>query len=277
MGQFLGALLRAVLVGLMVSAPALLLSSARSDSEQIVVLFAIFAGILVLVEYAARYPGLVEFRYAPPYNRLRFGALFAMLVLLSYLFRGENHPGTFSHFVVALGALVGGIADFPYSPVRLLLLTLPADTPVAQVAMLRAALGIGVLVMLATLVAFLLSIWRSAWPLRHRAFNVWINLPTFDPTAGGDVVERLERDARINAILGILLPFLVPAGLLLAGSLINPLSEAGTQTQIWIVAIWAFLPLCLLMRGMALARLARIIRNQRRRDTAGDGVGLQPV
>ena len=277
MGQVLGALLRALLVGLMVTTPAVLLPQVGADSAQIVVLFAIFAGVLTLIEYAARYPGLVEFRYAPPYNRIRFGALFVTLLLLSFFYRGQTDPGTFAQFVGALGGLVGGAADFAYSPVRLLLLSLPSDTPPATVAQLRSALGLALLVALAAFVVFVLTLWRSSWPLRHRAFNVWVNLPTFDPTAGGDVVDRLERDARVNAMLGFLLPFLIPAGMIAAGSVAPPLSDAGAQTQIWIVAVWAFLPACLLMRGVALARIARIIRDRRSREAAGEAAGLQPV
>ena len=37
------------------------------------------------------------------------------------------------------------------------------------------------------------------------SFNVWINLPTFDPTTGGDVVERLERDViRLSGVRSVI-------------------------------------------------------------------------
>ena len=274
-GQLIGALARALLVGLMVTLPASLLPDTRPDSAQIVVLFALFAGLLTLVEYAARYPGLVEFRYAPPYNRLRFAGLAVMLLLLSVLWRGELAPTTFTQFVAALGGLFGGWLDFPYSPVRLMLLTLPATTGAEEMATLRAAAGLAATVALAMLAVFAGLLWLSKWPARRAAFNVWVNLPTFDPTAGGDVVVRLERDARTNVVLGALLPFVAPAVLLGAGSLLTPLSESGAQTQIWVIAAWAFLPAALVMRGVALARIARMIRN--RREAAGDEPGLQPV
>lgn len=259
----------------MVTLPASLVSDTPSDSAQIVVLFALFAGVLTLVEYAARYPGLVEFRYAPPYNRLRFAGLALMVLLLSTLMRGETAPSAFAGFVAALGGLVGHWLDFPFSPVRLLLLTLPGSTPAAEVALLRTAAGLSAMVAVGLVLAFALVVWRSNWPARHAAFNVWVNLPTFDPTAGGDVVARLERDARTNLILGVLLPFVTPALLLGAGSLMVPLNLAGVQTQIWVVAAWAFLPASLLLRGMALARVARMIRDRREGATAE--AGLQPV
>jgi len=274
-GQVIGALMRALLMGLMVTLPASLLPDTRPDSAQIVVLFALFVGVLTLVEYASRYPGLVEFRYAPPYNRLRFAALALSVLLLSLMWRGEAAPSTVGQFLAALGGMLGNLLDFPYSPVRLLMLTLPASTPAGDVALLRAAAGLSATVALGMLMAFGLMLWLSAWPARTSAFNVWVNLPTFDPTAGGDVVARLERDARTNIVLGALFPFVAPALLLGAGSLMVPLPEAGTQTQIWVIAAWGFLPAGLVMRGVALARVARMIRE--RREAAGAEARLQPV
>lgn len=274
-GRLIGAIVRALLMGLVVTLPASLMLDTRPDSAQIVVLFAIFVGILTLVEYSARYPGLVEFRYAPPYNRVRFVALALSVLLLSLLWRGEVAPTTLTRFIAALGGLAGQWLDFPYSPVRLLLLTLPGSTTAGEVALLRSGAGLAAVTSVAMLGVFALTLWRSNWPAQHAAFNVWVNLPTFDPTAGGDVVARLERDARTNVVLGVLLPFVTPALLLATGSLLAPLSEAGPQTQVWVIAAWAFLPASLVMRGIALARIARMIRE--RREAAGAEAGLQPV
>ena len=275
MGQLFGALLRAFLVGVTVTLPASLLPGTATDAAQIVVLFAIFAAVLVLVEYAARYPGLIEFRHAPPYNRMRFLGLALMLTLLSLLLRDAVAPTTLSRFVAALGGMLGHWLDFPYSPVRLLLLTLPQATPAGDVAMLRAAAGLAATVALGIVALFGLILWRSHWPAQHAAFNVWVNLPTFDPTAGGDVVARLERDARTCLVLGVLMPFLTPALVLAGGSLIAPLSQAGGLTQIWVIAAWALAPAMLVLRGVALGRVARMIRE--RREGAAADAGLQPV
>lgn len=275
MGQLFGALLRAFLVGVTVTLPASLLPGTATDAAQIVVLFAIFAAVLVLVEYAARYPGLIEFRHAPPYNRMRFLGLALMLTLLSLLLRDAVAPTTLSRFVAALGGMLGHWLDFPYSPVRLLLLTLPQATPAGDVAVLRAAAGLAATVSLGIVALFGLILWRSHWPAQHAAFNVWVNLPTFDPTAGGDVVARLERDARTCLVLGVLMPFLTPALVLAGGSLIAPLSQAGGLTQIWVIAAWALVPAMLVLRGVALGRVARMIRE--RREGAAADAGLQPV
>jgi hypothetical protein len=102
------------------------------------------------------------------------------------------------------------------------------------------------------------------WPGRDSAFNVWLNLPTFDPTAGGDVVDRLERDARVNIALGFLLPFLIPAVLKAATSGIAPITLSAPQMMIWTMAAWSFLPASLFMRGIAMGRVAEMIREKRR-------------
>ena len=108
------------------------------------------------------------------------------------------------------------------------------------------------------------SVWKlKSWPGRHATFNVWVNLPTFEPTAGGDIVDRLERDARGNLALGFLLPFLIPAVVSLASVGFKPLTLTSPQTLIWTMTAWAFLPASLLMRGIAMLRIATMIRQKR--------------
>ena len=104
----------------------------------------------------------------------------------------------------------------------------------------------------------------SSWPSRGRAFNVWTNLPTFDPTTGGDVVMRLQRDARVNIALGFLLPFLTPAVVMFSSSGFAPLSMTSSQTLIWTMTAWAFLPASLFMRGIAMVRVANMIEERRK-------------
>ncbi len=254
----------------MIATPSLLVPGTSADTAQITALVAIFAAALTLFEYASTYPGLVEFRDAPPFNRIRFLSLFATLFLLSVIARGQVQPTTATAFVEAVGRLIGQAMDFPYSPVRLLVLALPADTGAAQVDALRTAAGMSYLISLLSLVIFMIALHAMGWPSKFGAFNVWINLPTFDPTAGGDVVDRLERDARLNIAIGFLLPFLVPAVITAAGSLFGTVSLENPQTLIWTVAAWAFLPASLFMRGIAMGRIAKMISTERKRNTAAD-------
>ncbi|MFN3641795.1 MAG: hypothetical protein ACK4TB_02580 [Gemmobacter sp.] len=273
-----GAVLRAFLVVVMVATPALILPVVGSDAKQAISLVALFLAAFVLVEYASTYPGLVEFRHAPPFNRLRFGSLWCTVAVVSLLVRGASEPSAMTAAVEAVGAAVGAAIDFSYSPVRLVILLLPADAPPAEVFVLRAAAGLAYLISLVTLGMFVVLTRAGLWPGPGVAFNVWVNLPTFDPTAGGDVVYRLERDARVNIALGFLLPFLAPAAFKAASTGFIPLTLDNPQMLIWTMAVWSFLPASLFMRGIAMGRIADMIRDTRARAEAAALDGrLQPA
>ncbi len=262
--QVFGAVVRAFLMALLVITPAMLLPGVGGDTAQVMLLFALFAGLLTFIEYSTRYPGIVEFRYAPPYNRIRFLTLFTIVALLGVMLRGQSEPSTLSLLIEALGTLIGEAMDFPYSPVRLVTLMLPPQSSPEHVATVRAAAGLSYLASLFMLIVFVCTLRIRRWPTRREAFNVWVNLPTFDPTAGGDAVARLDRSAVLNIALGFLLPFLIPAAIMAASTLLQPIFLREPQTLIWTIAAWAFLPASLLMRGVAIGRIARMIRDKRR-------------
>lgn len=273
-----GALARAFLMVLLVATPALVLPNVSTDETQIVVLVAIFAAAMTLFEYASTYPGLVEFRDAPPFNRIRFLSLFLTVFLLSVVFSGEASQSTAGQFVTAVGTLIGMAMDFPYSPVRLVVLMLPDSASALDVIVLRTAAGMAYLISLLSLSVFLIVLRVANWPTRGPSFNVWINMPTFDPTTGGDVVERLERDARVNVALGFLLPFITPAIVKVAAGVFGSFSLANDHSMIWTLAAWSFLPASLFMRGIALQKVASMIAEQRQRGApASVDQELQPA
>jgi len=273
-----GAIARAFLMAMLVATPALILPNVSSDATQVVVLVAIFAAALTLFEYASSYPGLVEFRDAPPFNRIRFASLFATVFLISLVVRGGTEHSTAIQFVEAVGTLIGQSIDFPYSPVRLIVLMLPENASAQDIITLRTAAGMAYLISLLSLAVFLIVLRAFNWPNSHEKFNVWINLPTFDPTTGGDVVTRLERDARFNVAMGFLLPFITPVIVKAAAGAFGSVSLANEQTMIWTISAWAFLPAGLFMRGIAMQRVAGMIAEQRERQGLGEaGQALQPV
>lgn len=269
-----GAIVRAILVMVLVATPSILLPGAASDGKEMVALVALFAGFLTFIEYNAAYPGLIEFRDAPPFNRVRFLMLFVTIFLLTIIARGESHPTTLTVFVRAVGGLIGTAMDFPFSPVRLATLMINDGTPDGDTSFVRIATGLSYLTSLMSLSIFVVLLKFYNWPSRSGAFNVWVNLPTFDPTAGGDVVDRLDRDARINIALGFLLPFLIPAVVKAGSNGFEPVTFTSPQTLIWTVAAWAFLPASLFMRGIAMGRIADMIREKRRQNSLAQG---QPV
>lgn len=242
----------------------MLLPVSATESPEIVAFLAILAAALTFAEYFSNYPSFVEFREAPPLNRMRFVAALAIVGLLSLLVRHPISPTGLTALVETMGTRLGEVLDFAYSPVQLTLLMLPVDTPMAILDNIRSAAAVAYVVAGLAVLGFVLAIRLGNWPIANGAFNVWINLPLFDPTTGGDVVTRLQRDARINIILGILLPFAIPATIKLSSGLIEVSQLTAPQMLIWLIATWAFVPASMIMRGMAMLRVAELIAQKRR-------------
>lgn len=255
--------LRGFLVAALVLLPAMLLPGISQDVAQAVTLIALIAAAVVMAEYAAAYPGLIEFRDAKPYNRLRFTIMVVVVLALTLLQReiAEGQNGLLSGFAIALASTF----DFNFSPIRMFALSLPSGLPVEHLLNVMASASLAYVLCLAGLAIFFGSVFLGLWPAKGSSFNVWINLPNFDPTKGVDVVQRLERDAQINIFLGVSLPFSLPLLLYLSNLLVQPLTFETSLTLIWGVTFWAFIPMSLIIRGSAMYHVAQLIRAQRRR------------
>ncbi|SHI68685.1 hypothetical protein SAMN04488012_102274 [Palleronia salina] len=266
-----GALLRGIMVALLIATPSLILPIVSDDTTQAVAFIAICAGVLTLFEYGSRYPCLYEFRDAAPFNRIRFTMLFLTVAAISLIARGQSDPNSLTVLLEIVGHVIGRAMDFPYSPVRLLVLMMPEDATVRELLLVRSAVGLAHVISLLSLAVFVLLLGRRSWPLKGGSFNVWVNLPTFDPTRGGDVVTRLERDGRINVLFGLLLPFLMPVAISTASDQFGRISLQDPQTMVWVISAWAFLPASLFMRGIAMARIATMIDERRRQSSLNAG------
>jgi len=225
---------------------------------------ALLAGLLTFAEYFSSFPSFVEFREAPPLNRMRFAACFVMVGCLSLLVRHPVDPTSLSSLVLGFGQYLGAGLEFSYSPVQLAVLMMPDSTSVSDLHMVRNAAGLTYALGAVAMLCFGLAIRIGHWPVGNGAFNVWINLPLFDPTTGGDVVTRLQRDGRVNIILGILLPFAIPAVIKLSSGFMDLTLLTSPQVLIWGLLGWAFVPASLVMRGMAMLRIAELIAEKRK-------------
>ena len=261
-----GACVRGLLVGVMFATPSLILPTVTAETAQIVAFLAIAGVILTTFEYGASSPCLFEFRDAAPFNRIRFCATLLALALMSLVARNAIEPSALTALVTSVGSVVGNAIDFPMSPLRLAVLMLPETASPVAFETVRASFGICLLVFLVSLSLFVVDLHRGNWP-RRGTFNVWTNLPTFDPTRGGDVVARLDRDGRINITLGIILPVILPMIVGQDSTLLAGASLDDPQTIIWAIAIWGGLPFSLVMRGLAMQRIADIITLRRREST----------
>ncbi|MCL3881675.1 hypothetical protein [Marivita sp. GX14005] len=261
--RIIGSALRAVLMAVLVAVPSLVLPSTTNDAAQITALVALVAAVVTFAEYYSEYPTFLEFRDAAPFNRLRFLGLFFCVLAASILTasHGDAPPNALQSFSDGAAQML----DIPFSPIRLLMIAF-ADMAHLIALDLVAEMASAVFVIAG---AVLLLFWIHArfifWPIRKKAFNFWINLPLFDPTSGRDVLFRLKRDASLNLVLGFLLPFILPALLKLWIGLFDPAALTVPEVMIWVVCAWAFLPLTLMMRGIALLRVAALIEEKRRR------------
>ncbi|WP_299888389.1 hypothetical protein [uncultured Ruegeria sp.] len=248
----------------MVLTPALYLPVSSTNGTEIVVFLAILAFILTFAEYNSAFPSFIEFRDAPPVNRLRFVGLMSMVTFLTLICKNTYAPTELTTFFYSMGLSVANVVDFPYSPVRLIVLMVPADASLPLIELVRVTASVAYVAALVTIASFAYAVKLKGWPTGNGAFNVWTNLPLFDPTKGGDVVARLQRDGRLNICIGVLLPFLIPAAIEMLTNFANPISLSNPQTLIWTLSAWAFLPASMIMRGMATLRIASLIVEKRR-------------
>ncbi len=258
-------LVRGFCVALLVLLPALLTPGISQDLSQGATLLALIAAIVVMAEYTASNPGLIEFRDAKPYNRTRFLIVFAIIMLVTFHQRDATLLQGSDTWLMQFAQWLGQLMDFSFSPVRLLVSSLPAGVPETHIAHVQSVAALAYLLSLLGILAFFVAIVTGYWPRRDASFNVWINLPNFDPTQGVDVVFRLERDAQINVLLGIVLPFSLPALLHFSSFLVQPVTLETPLALIWGVTLWAFIPVSLIMRGIGMHRVAQMIRAERLR------------
>ncbi|WP_293574651.1 hypothetical protein [Phaeobacter sp.] len=263
-GRIAGAAARGILMALLIALPSLLLPLSATRSPEIIALIAILAAALTFVEYFSSYPSFMEFRDAPPLNRLRFMTLVAIVALLSLLARHPLDPTTLTALITIAALGLGDIMHFAFSPVELVALMMPPHFDPEVGARLVAGASLAYLLSLFAILAVMAAIRWQNWPLAHGPFNVWTNLPLFDPTTGGDVLDRLQRDARINIVAGVLLPFALPAAAKLMSGFLDLHLLSSPQTFAWVLALWAFVPASMVMRGVAMLRICSLIAQRRK-------------
>lgn len=263
--RVINALARALLVAVLVAMPSIILPNQGMDTAQITVFTCVLASLFTFVEYFSRYPSIIEFRDAAPFNRMRFAMVFIIVVMLTAIAASQTATGAFPAMASEAGTVLGRLLDQPFSPVRLILIAVPDSVDLDVLFSVRDGAAMAYAVSLVGVGVFFLLVRVYDWPARNGAFNVWINLPLFDPTTGGDVVPRLRRDGYVNVILGALLPFFVPALATLAAGWFDVASLLSGQAFVWSITAWSFIPASMMMRGIAMCRIAELIEAKRQR------------
>ena len=246
------AVLRAAVVTACLLAPILLIAPERSGAADVALLAALFAGLVVAAEYGAPEPGLIAFRDAPPFNRIRFAILAAALVLCALAAADERPLGALMR---AAGLALAAGLDAPGTPLHAVILAAgdgagPALRATAALAMTVAALGVAGF-------AFVLRL--TAWPGRAEGLNLWTVLPSFDGAGRDALVARLRRDGAVNLLLAAAAAYATPPLAAALGAAHGLTVRGDDLLLVWSVSLWAFLPAFLALRGLALRRLAAVV------------------
>ena len=261
--RLLGAFLRGLLVLVVVALPAFLLPNASQAAQEISLIIGGIAGAFTMFEYASSHPGLVDFRFAPPYNRIRFITFAVQVIALIFLCRAMTGADAFSDSVLGYADQAVAITNVPLSPVRVAVEMIGEDASESFRTLLARGAAVSFVISFASFLFFALTLWLFKWPVGRDNFNLWINLPTFEPTSGRDVERRLFRDGTANLLFGIGLPFLIPVVASRSGGWFDPSVLQNYQPLIWGAALWAFLPASLIIRGAALIKVGWLVRRAR--------------
>ncbi len=263
--RLLGAIFRGFWVVVVVTIPSLLLPSAPQASLELSLIIGGIVGVFTIFEYGSDSPGFVDFRFAPPYNRFRVFTIAMQVVLVTLISRAVelNLPDA---AVVDWAQQAAAILDFPYSPVGHAIDVVLQDARFSDTSALLLVLtastsfvaGFGLTVIFAAL------LWLFRWPADRHGFNLWINLPMFTVREGVDIVKRLRRDAYFNIVLAVVLIYALPYIPTYGIDWFTTDIFENDQAIIWATTLWIFVSSGLLMRALAILRIAGIIARARR-------------
>ena len=257
-----GASLRAALVAAMIVLPAIVVPEISPNSADLAILAAAIAAAFVVFEYGFTTPSLIEFRFAAPYNRIRFALLALLLTGLAFAFRGTVEETATTLAVSSFAITSAQIWDFAGSPLTFFnALTQNLDLESRQLLSNAAALSLS-LTMIA-LVLFSLVIWLFHWPLNAKNFNLWVNMPNFGSSVGAETQQSLRQSALVNVVIGFSLPFLIPQAALVFMGPLQPISAANSLLLLWMIAIWCFVPAASILRAAALYQVANLLNEMR--------------
>jgi len=254
--QLFGALVRAIVLGVIIIAPAYILPDIPNVVRELALIIAAIIAAFAMFEYASKTPGFVDFRFAPPYNRFRVGILAALAVGLSLIGRASV---TGNVDILALADWTIPITISENSPVEFALAKIGALDTLANAELLTRVFSSAFFVSVVLMISMSLLLWLFKWPFGRTEFNLWANLPTFTPAEVSLTGRRLRRDGWINIVLGIALFYITPYVFPAAQSRLGSDLFSNLHSLVWVTTVWAFLPAVLFIRGTSLIKISRIL------------------
>lgn len=273
----IGAACRAMLVMVLLLTPSLLLPGVSVDTILIVTLLGLIFALLVMYEYSSDCPGITDFRNAPPFNRIRFATLFSIVYVVSLLLDAASEGVTLIAVLRHLGETIYGLANVPFGPIDTYERLVSTHFESQSRGQTQQAIGVSICLSAFAMIGFAYVVRATGWPKLFGVGRLWTNLPTFDPAIGQDVVARLLRDARLNLLFGLSLPYLVPVLASAACHVLDVELAPSAHSQVWMIAIWAYLPTNFVLKSMAIFRLAYVLERHKGGASASTARSFAPV
>ena len=256
MVRFVGALIRALILAVIIAAASFILPGIPNVARELTMIIAAIVAAFALFEYASKSPGFVDFRFAPPYNRFRVGILASLTVGLSVLVRAS----------ILGNADILALADWsipytvtPNSPVEFALAKITTFETSSSTQLLTRVFSAAFILSVGLTIAMSLLLWVFKWPFGRTTFNLWVNLPTFAPAEVSLTGRRLRRDGRLNVLLSLVLFYIIPFAFPQAQNLLGPDLFGDSHSLVWVATFWAFLPALMFIRGISLIKISRIL------------------
>ncbi|MGR3722743.1 hypothetical protein LGT41_0003820 [Abyssibius alkaniclasticus] len=256
LNRLIGAVFRAAVVIFIIALPAFILPNTTLNARELSLIAGGVVAAFTIFEYAAKSPGFVDFRFAPPYNRMRVAIIATELLLIAFYFRDLTLGGP----MVEFGAKFAFLAEMPGSPVRMTLEMFADTLTPGQLSRLGVVMSLAMVTAIGLSVVFAALLWLSRWPVDRAGFNLWVNMPNFEPSEVGKTERRLYRDGMLNIIFAPLVLYAAPYVLPLASNTLGSNLLREPQSVIWLATLWAFVPASLIIRGAAILKINRILR-----------------
>ena len=256
MVQFFGALVRALILSIIIVAPAFILPNIPNVARELSMIIAGILSAFALFEYASKSPGFVDFRFAPPYNRFRVAILAALAIGLSLVGRAEVNN---SAEILAIADWTIPITISLNSPVDFALTKLTEISTTSSTETLTRLFSTGFFISTSLTAILSILLWVFKWPFGRKEFNLWANLPTFTPAEVSLTGRRLRRDGWLNILFSGALFYAIPFLFPLLQSRLGPDLFGDLHSLVWVVTFWAFLPTLMFVRGTSLIKISRIL------------------
>lgn len=258
--RLVGAIIRALLVVAVVAIPSLLLPSASQGAFEFSLIIGSIIGFFTLFEYGSTNPGFVDFRFAPPYNRFRAFTIAIQVIVITLICRSVElnlHDAAVLEWAQTIGAYL----DFKYSPVSeaINIILSEAEFSSTTAILLVYSISMSFVIGVGGTLIFSLILWVFKWPRDRLEFNLWANMPTFQPSEGASVTKRLRRDAIVNVVLAVVLIYALPYTLMYGFDWLTVDIFENNQALVWATTLWVFVPTSLLARAAAMLKIARVI------------------